>query len=50
MRGFQITSLVLAIALAAQQGRGADPVESDFYRLTTFEIPAGAVVEAARST
>ena len=44
---FQNIALLIAIScLTAGQGRGADPVEDDFYRITTFETPAGAVIEA----
>ena len=41
-----IALLIAAVCLTAGQGRGADPVENDFYRIATFETPEGAVIEA----
>jgi glucose/arabinose dehydrogenase len=38
--------LIATFGFNTGQGRGADPVENDFYRITTFETPAGAVIEA----
>ncbi len=44
---FVNAALLIAITcLTMGQGRGADPVEDDFYRITTFATPEGAVIEA----
>ncbi len=47
MRYGCVSSLLIAIScFVAAQGRGADPVEDDFYRITTFATPEGTVIEA----
>jgi len=38
--------LVTISWLASGQGSGAEPVEDDFYRITTFATPEGEVIEA----
>ncbi len=45
--GFLKGLLLFAISwMAVGQGSGAEPAEDDFYRITTFATPEGAVLEA----
>jgi glucose/arabinose dehydrogenase len=46
MKYISSIALTFASLLLVPIGQSADPVEQDFYPITTFEIPEGSVIEA----